>query len=186
MNKIIKIVLGILMIVIVVIVILLLWNIMDNTEKVTDIAQYEKYLGSNGKYKEHYNTYNDIFPDVIPENAEVKDFIYYYYNPWDACYMGYLVYSCDVDTYTTEYERLKELSSSEKIYIYGATEFPYELCAVYADDYYGYIYALADETKHQFIYVELQFCNGFSDIDYEEYIPQGYLPKGFSAKSKSN
>ena len=185
LNKITKIYLGIVMIAVGAIIIILFWNIIESKEKVTDISQYERCLGKNGKYKEHYNTYNDIFPDVIPENAEVKDFIYYYYNPWDACYMGYLVYSCDADMYTEEYERLKALSSSEDIYIYGATEFPYELCAVYADDYYGYIYALADETNQQFIYVELQFCNGFSDIDYEEYIPQEYLPKGFSAKSKN-
>ena len=184
MNKKTKITFGIIMVVIVAIVIPLLWNI-DSTDKVTDISQYEKYLGAEGKYKEHFNTYNNIFPDVIPEKAEVKDFIYYYYNPWDACYMGYLVYSCDADTYKAEYERLKALSSSEDIYIYGATEFPYELCTVYADDYYGYIYALADEANHQFIYVELQFCNGFSDIDYEKYIPKEHLPKGFSAKPEN-
>lgn len=184
MNKKVTITLSIVAIAIVAIVIPLLWNI-DSREKVTDISQYEKYLGAEGKYKEHFNRYNDIFPDAIPENAEGKDFIYYYYNPWDACYMGYLVYSCDEDTYTTEYKRLKALSSSEDIYIYGATEFPYELCAVYADDYYGYIYALADKTNHQFIYVELQFCNGFSDIDYENYIPKEHLPKGFSAKPEN-
>ena len=184
MNKKTKIALGIVTIAIVAIVIPLLWNI-DSKEKVTDISQYEKYLGAGGRYKEHYETYNDIFPDVIPENAQVKDFIYYYYNPWDACYMGYLVYSCDEDMYTAEYERLKALSSSEDIYIYGATDFPYKLCAVYADDYYGYIYALADEANHQFIYVELQFCNGFSDIDYENYIPKEHLPKGFSAKPEN-
>lgn len=184
MNKKIKITLGIVTIAIVAIVILFLWNI-DSTDKVTDISQYERYLGAEGKYKEHFNTYNDIFPGVIPENADVKDFVYYYYNPWDACYMGYLVYGCDAATYTAEYKRLKALSSSEDMYIYGATEFPYELCAVYADDYYGYIYALADEANHQFIYVELQFCNGFSDIDYENYIPKEHLPKGFSAKPEN-
>lgn len=183
MNKIAKIVLG-MGITMIVIVVLLFWNIFDEREKVTDIGKYERYLGAKGKYKEHYNTYNDIFPDVIPESAEVKDFIYYYYNPWDACYMGYLVYSCDVDTYKVEYERLKGLSLSEDIYIYGATGFPYELCAVYADDYYGYIYALADKENSQFVYVELQFCNGFTDIDYEKYIPIEHLPNGFSAKKE--
>lgn len=184
MKKTTKIMLAILGVVMAGIVILVVWYNMSSTEKVTDISQYEKYLGVNGKYKEHYGTYNDIFPDVIPENVEVKDFIYYYHNPWDACYMGYLVYSCDEAMYTAEIDRLKALPSSENMYIYGATEFPYELCAVYADDYYGYIYALADEANHQLIYVELQFCNGFSDIDYEKYIPQKHLPTGFSAKSK--
>lgn len=182
-KKVVKIVSGI---IITGIFLLFVLSFFDNRQKVTDIAKYEKYLGAEGKYKEHFNTYNDIFPDAIPPNAEVSDFIYYYYNPWDPCYMGYLVYRCDEDVYTKEYERLKALSSSEDIYIYGATDFPYELCAVYADEYYGYIYSLADKENSQLIYVELRFCNGFTDIDYEKYIPKDHLPKGFSAKKEDS
>ena len=115
LKKTTKIMLAILGVVMAGIVILVVWYNMSSTEKVTDISQYEKYLGVNGKYKEHYGTYNDIFPDVIPENVEVKDFIYYYHNPWDACYMGYLVYSCDEAMYTAEIDRLKALPSSENI-----------------------------------------------------------------------
>ncbi len=167
---------------IIVLFVFVLYIIADTREKVTDIAKYEKYLGEHGKYKENYGTYNDIFPDRIPAEAQVEDFCYYYYDPWDACYLGYLVYSCDKESFEAECERLYNVQSSENKYIYGATEFPYELCAVYADDYYGYIYALADRANHRLIYVELQFANGFTDIDYEEYIDERYLPVGFDAK----
>lgn len=51
LNKITKIILGI--VIIVAIVILVCWNILDNSEKVTDINKYEKYFGAEGKYKEH-------------------------------------------------------------------------------------------------------------------------------------
>ncbi len=158
---------------------------LDSRELVTDISKYEKYLGENGKYKKNYGTYNDIFPDKIPANAEVDDFCYYYYNPWDASYLGYLVYTCGQEEFEKEYERLVKLPSSENKYIYGATEFPYELCAVYADDYFGYIYALADREQKRFIYVEIQFANGFSEIDYTQYIDEKYLPVGFCAELKT-
>lgn len=158
----------------------------DTREKITDINKYEEYLGNNGKYKENYGTYNDIFPDEISENAQVEDFCYYYYNPWDACYLGYLVYTCDAKSFEKEYARLRDIPSSENKYIYGTTAFPYELCAVYADEYYGYIYALADRASNKFIYVELQFANGFTDIKYKEYIAAEYLPIGFQAEMKKH
>lgn len=184
-KKTLKLIFSVILLVIALIAVFIAYLIADSREKVTDITKYEKYLGVEGKYKENYGTYNDIFPDKIPENAEVEDFCYYYYNPWDACYLGYLVYTCPVNEYEAEYQRLKAISSSEDIYIYGATEFPYELCAVYADSYYGYIYALADKENCRMIYVELQFANGFTDIDYTKYIDAKYLPTGFYAEIKA-
>lgn len=85
-----------------------LYIISDTREKVTDITKYEKYLGEHGKYKENYGTYNDIFPDRIPDSAQVEDFCYYY-DPWDACYLGYLVYSCDKESFEAECERLHSI-----------------------------------------------------------------------------
>lgn len=149
--------------------------------KTTDVSKYTEYLGKNGEYKHNFNYYNVIFPDEIPESAEVEKFYYRYYNVWDPCYLGYLVYTCDEEEYQEEYERLKEIKSSANPYIYGAESFPYELCAVHADSYYGYIYALADEENQRFIYIEIQFCNGISDIDYEKVIDSQYLPEGFDA-----
>lgn len=105
----------------------------DSKNLTTDIKKYEEYIGENGKYKEVNQVYNDIFPDTIPDTARIEDFCYYYYNPWDPCYLGYLVYTCDEKEYQMEYERLKKIQSSEDKYVYGAKEFPYKLCAVYTD-----------------------------------------------------
>ena len=181
MKKIVKILCVIFFLIIVAVGLLVAFIVKDIWDKTTNVNKYEKYLGVEGKYKENFGIYNDIFPDTIPENVEVEDFCYIYYNPWDPCYLGYLVYACDAETFQEEYERLSNITSSEEIYIYGTTDFPYELCAVYTDDYTGYIYALADTENSRFIYVELQYCNFFNDIKYMEYIPNEYLPIGYDA-----
>ncbi|WP_252238955.1 hypothetical protein [Clostridium sp. VAP51] len=103
--------------------------------------------------------------------------------PFDPNYVSYLVYSCDDVDYAKETERLSKLESSKDYLIYGATGFKYPVCAVYADSYNGYIYALADKENNRLIYVEINFCNYFSDIDYEEIIDKQYLPIDFNAKS---
>ena len=148
----------------------------------TSISDYEKLYGEDGRYKNKYIGYNDIYPDTIPESAEVETFYHEHMSFWDDSYLGYLEYTCNEQDYTMEYQRLSELDSSENALVYSATGFPYELCAVYADEYYGYIYALTDEENHRFIYVDMQFCNYFADIDYEEYIPEQYLPYNFDAQ----
>ena len=91
------------------------------------------------------------------------------------------MYRCDENDYQAETERLKQIPRPTDYLIYGATDFPYPLLAVNAS-YYGYIYALADEAQQEIVYVELTFCNHFTDIDYEKVIPQKYLPLGFDAK----
>ncbi|MEY8425729.1 hypothetical protein AALB52_24205 [Lachnospiraceae bacterium 38-14] len=155
----------------------------DSRDRTEDIGKYQEYIGKDGKYKENFDLYNDIFPDSIDKNVcEVEDFCYYYYNPWDPCYLGYLVYTCDEEFFEKEYQRLKELDSSEEPYPYGIKNFPYELCAVYTNRDYGFIYALADREQKKFAYVELQFCNGFTDIKYEKIIDAQYLPEGMDIK----
>lgn len=145
-------------------------------DKTTDISNYSEYLGSEGKHP------NDIFPNSIPDSAEIEKFTYYYYNPFDPNYVAYLVYSCNDEDYMKEIERLSKLDSSEEYLIYGATGFNYPVCAVYADSYNGYIYALADEENNRLIYVEINFCNYFSDINYEDIIDKEHLPINFDAK----
>lgn len=155
----------------------------DSRDRTEDIGKYQEYIGKGGKYKENFELYNDIFPDSIDKNVcEVEDFCYYYYNPWDPCYLGYLVYTCDEEFFEKEYQRLKELDSAEEPYPYGIKNFPYELCAVYTNRDYGFIYALADREQKKFAYVELQFCNGFTDIKYEKIIDAQYLPEGMDIK----
>lgn len=145
-------------------------------DKTTDISDYSEYLGNGGKHG------NEIFPDSIPDSAKIEDFCYYYYNPFDPNYVSYLVYSCNDEEYAKETERLSKLKSSEDYLIYGATGFIYSVCAVYADDYGGYIYALADKKNNRLIYVEIKFCNYVYDIDYEDIIDKEYLPINFNAK----
>lgn len=145
-------------------------------DKTTDISDYSEYLGNGGKHG------NEIFPDSISESAKIEDFYYYYYNPFDPNYVSYLVYSCNDEEYAKETERLSKLESSKDYLIYGATGFNYPVCAVYADDYEGYIYALADKENNRLIYVEIKFCNYFSDIKYEDIINEKYLPIKFDAK----
>lgn len=146
-----------------------------------EVGQYEALLGADGIYKENYLGYNDIFPDEIPASAMVEDFYYKCYDKWDVSYMGYLVYTCDEADYEAEYARLADIDSDEDYQVYGITGFPYELCAIYADDYYGVIYAMADEENRRFIYVSLEFCNYFTDIRYKQTISEEYLPYGFDA-----
>ena len=155
----------------------------DSRDRTENIDKYQEYVGVDGKYKENFELYNDIFPDTIDrESCEIEDFCYFYYNPWDPCYLGYLVYTCDDEFFEQEYQRLKRLDSDNEPYPYGIKSFPYELCAIYANRSYGFIYALADREQKKFAYVELQFCNGFTDIKYEKIIDAQYLPEGMDIK----
>ena len=146
------------------------------SEKTSNISNYDKYFGIKGKHN------NDIFPKNIPPSANVEDFYYYYYNPFDPNYVSYLVYTCDDEDFKKETERLRNLKSSKDYMIYGATGFNYPISAIYSDDYNGYIYALEDAENNRLIYVEIYFCNYFSDIKYEQIIADSYLPINFNAK----
>ena len=184
-KKRIAIIMGIVAAVLIIPVILLIGLLsalfMPEKEKITQTEQYEMYLGADGKYKENYVGYNDIFPDTLEKSVQVEDFVYYYYNPFDANYFGYLVCEYSQETFDEEVSRLNSLESEPYRGVYGIEEFPYELCAVYADETYGVIYALADEEEKEIIYVALEFCNYFTDIDYKEMMEDKYLPVGFDA-----
>ncbi|MFA9398150.1 MAG: zf-HC2 domain-containing protein [Clostridiaceae bacterium] len=181
-TKKIIIILGIIMLVFITIIVLFFISWVEK-DKTTNIAKYNEYLGINSKYEDKNLIYNDIFPDTIPKSAEVEDFYFYYYNPWDPNYLSYLVYTCSDADYEKEKNRLKALDSAEDYLIYGATEFPYPVCAVYADRYFGYIYAMADKEHNRLIYIELTFCNNFTDINYQKIVDKDYLPIGFDAKN---
>lgn len=149
----------------------------------TDIAEYELYLGEEGKYKQNYLAYNDIFPDFIPDSAEVEIFNNICEDGIDKHYLSYLVHTCSDDDFTAERERLAGLDSTD-YNVYGTTGFnsDYELCAVYADEYYGIIYALADDADNRLVYVAIEFTDYICDIDYDAIIDSSHLPIGFDAK----
>jgi DNA-binding transcriptional MerR regulator len=152
---------------------------------VSDIEQYQSILGTSGEYKSNYIGVNNIFPNEIPLSADIEKFCYIYYDTFDANYLGYLVYTCSDEDYKIEYNRLKSLNKTKNYKVYGATGFNYELCAVMSDEYNGIIYALTDSEENRFIYVDLEFTDYYTDIDYEMIVNKDHLPIGFNAKKNN-
>jgi len=158
-------------------------------DKTTNIRDYNKYFGGNGEYRQNYvrwlgrNGKNniDIFPESIPDSAKVEDFCYYYYNPFDPNVVLYLVYTCSDEDFMEETGRLSKLNSDKDYLIYGSTGFNYPVSVVCANDS-GYIYALADKENNRLIYVGINFCDYFTEINYKKIIDEKYLPINFDAK----
>ena len=150
----------------------------------TDIAKYQDYIGENAQeeYKNKWGMDESIFPEKITTDMNVEDYKMVYYNPWDAQYLSCLVVNYEAADFQKERERLQEYASTEYLGYYGVTGFldEYELLAMYADSYQGFVYALSDK-EDTIIYVEMIFCNYYLDLDYEEYIDEKYLPVGFDA-----
>lgn len=150
----------------------------DNIEEYT---RYRKGEAADRDFRSKWGMDERIWPEQITEDMEVIDYIMVYYNPWDAQYLGYLEVNYDNTSYVAEVQRLKEYESTDYIGYYGVKGFKeYELLAIYADAYHGFVYALTD-GKDTIIYVEAIFCNYFMDLDYTEYVPAEYLPEGFDA-----
>ena len=165
------------------IIFLFLGGIFTEPEINTDINLYNDYIGENAKeeYKSKWEMNEEIFPKNITKNMNVIDYKMVYYNPWDAQFLSYLVVNYNKEDYENEVNRLKSYSSTDYIGYYSVTGFTkYNLLAMEADPYYGFIYAITD-GKERIIYVELIFCNYFYDLEYEKYINTDYLPDGFDA-----
>jgi len=150
----------------------------------TDIAKYQDYIGEDAleEYDEKWGMDESIFPKEITDDMDVEDYKMVYYNPWDAQYLSYLVVKYDEEDFEREIKRLQDYDSTEYLGYYGVTGFreEYELLAMYADSYQGFVYALSDK-EDTIIYVEMIFCNYYLDLDYKEYIDEKYLPVGFDA-----
>ncbi len=164
---------------------LLIWDYTnEEIMEDTDVSHYLNYMGSDAdeEYRNKWGMDETIFPAEITDEMMVKDYKMVYYNPWDAQYLSYLVVDYDEKNYEAEVKRLQSYDSTEYKGYYGASGFDeqYELLAMYADDYQGFVYALTNK-ENQIIYVEIIFCNYFMDIDYEKYIDNSYLPIGFDA-----
>ena len=128
-----------------------------------------------------------IFPAELPREAEVEAFRMVYYDPWDAQWVTELVLRYDdAAAYDAEVERLADYPSTEYLGYYGVTGFDgdWELLAMYADPYYGFVYAVTDGAG-RIAYVELIFCNYFLDVDWTAYVEPELLPAGFDASPDS-
>ena len=126
-----------------------------------------------------------IWPEEIREGMEVLDYKMVRYDPWDAQFLGYLTVRYGAEAYEAETARLAAYPSSEYLGYYGVTgpgDLP--LLAIWADPYYGFVYALA-EGEDAIVYAEEIFCNYFLDLDPREYIPENYLLEGFDAGPKN-
>lgn len=151
-----------------------------------NIDDYERYRSGEQAEKEFQSKWDmdeSIWPESITEKMNVTDYKMVYYDPWDAQYLGYLVVEYPPDAYTAETQRLLDYPSTEYKGYYGVTgESDYKLLAVYADPYYGFVYAMTDEDN-TIIYAEQIFCDYFMDLDYKKYVPEKYFLDGFDASS---
>ena len=152
-------------------------------EEYNDISHYSEYMTfdeSVAKWTK-WGMDETIWPQKITDDMKVADFKMVYYNPWDAQYLGYLVVDYPAKEYDAEVKRLREYPSTDYVGYYSVEEEKtYDLLAVNADEYQGFVYALTD-GKGRIIYAEEIFCNYMMDIDYEKYIPKEYLLDGFDA-----
>ena len=152
-------------------------------EVYTDISHYGEYMsfGAGSKWNK-WGIDESIWPQEITENMAVSDFKMVCYDPWDAQFLGYLVVDYSEDDYIEEAERLKTYKSTDYIGYYGVEEEKtYDLLAINADPYNGFVYALTD-GKNRIIYAEEIFCNYYMDLDYWDYISEEYLLDGFDAR----
>lgn len=154
-------------------------------EVYTNINEYNNLIGEKAKseYRSKWGMNEKILPSKIEDSYYVQDFKFVYYNPWDAQYLIYLVVDYNNEDYIKELDRLDTFGIESYEGIYDVTGFKnYRLLAMDSDPYYGFVYAMTDDSN-RIIYVEIIFCNNFMDLDYNEYIKKEYLPDGFNAKS---
>ena len=148
-----------------------------------DVSKYNNYIGINAKenYRDKWGMDESIFPEEIIDETKVVDYKMVYYDQWDKQFLSYLVIDYDNEDYKKEIERLDNYKSTDYLGYYGVEGFSnYDLVAMYANPYNGFVYAITD-NENRIIYVELIFCNYFYDLNYKEYIPSKYLPDGFDA-----
>ena len=172
------------------IVLFLFGGLAAKPEVYTDVAHYREYMSfgaenSDSKWSK-WGMDEEIWPGEISDSMNVADFKMVYYDPFDKQYLGYLVVDYTEKDYAAEVERLKAYPSTEYVGYYGVREeTTYELLAVNADSYQGFVYALTD-GQGRIIYAEQIFCNYFMDLDYSRYIPVEYLLDGFDATQEND
>lgn len=169
--------------------ILLFGSLTAKPEVHDDIEKYAECMSfSNDNPDSIWNKWGmdeSIWPLTINDVSDVVDYKMVYYNPWDAQYLGYLVMDYSAEDYAAEAARLKEYPSTDYVGYYSVIEErTYELLAVNADEYNGFVYALTD-GHNRIIYAEEIFCNYYMDLNYKDYIPSEYLLDGFDATKEN-
>ena len=165
--------------------VILLTGCGSRIEVYESVSDYSRYM-SFGVTDENSAWYKwgvdeSIWPESIKDEKAVSEYRMVRYDPWDAQYLGYLVMDLKDADYDAEVKRLRKYPSTPYTGIYSVREEEtYELLAVNADEYHGFVYALTD-GRNRIIYAEQIFCNFFLDLDCEKYIPREYLLDGFDA-----
>ncbi len=167
--------------------ILLYGSVTAKPEVHDDIENYAEYMSFSHEGQDtlwsKWGMDESIWPRTIDDISAVADYKMVRYDPWDAQYLGYLVMDYKDGDYAAETARLKAYPSTEYVGYYSVREeSTYELLAVCADPYNGFVYALTDGNS-RIIYAEQIFCNYFMDLDYRDYIPEEYLLDGFDAST---
>ncbi|MBR2531509.1 MAG: hypothetical protein IKE56_02440 [Lachnospiraceae bacterium] len=169
--------------------IMLFGSFTSRPEVYDEIGNYTQYMSfSYDNADTLWNKWGmdeSIWPHTIKDVSDVVDYKMVRYDPWDAQYLGYLVIDYPAEEYDAEAARLKEYPSTDYVGYYSVVEeHTYELLAVNADEYHGFVYALTD-GQNRIIYAEEIFCNYYMDLDYMEYIPKEYLLDGFDATKEN-
>ena len=149
-----------------------------------DISDYQQFIGPKHLAKYLFQDPCEIFPQELADAVVPVEFQFVYYNPWDAQYVTYLTLQYRDEEYEKELERLSAIGIEDYTSFYSVTGEPegYNLVAMDADKYYGFIYAMIPEKADGTItYAGIQFCNYFLDLDIQDYLPGKYLLSGFDA-----
>lgn len=154
---------------------------------VNDAGQYNTYIHNGKTMASEYGMGEDPIFDVLPETISVKpdEFQLFYYNPWDPQYIIYMTLDYG-DRYDQEIKRLEGIGIDEYEGIYTVTGEPagYDIVAMNADGYNGFVYAMVPENSDgntKITYVAIVFCNYILDVDVRDYLPEKYLLQGFDA-----
>lgn len=156
----------------------------DTVHVYEDGSEYGRFFGPEAT--EHFLSEETldpaIFPAALTSEMDVREFKMIYYNPWDPQWLGWLTVAYSEADYAREAERLAAFPRGSYEGIYSVTGFPEEPLAVNVDDYQGFLYAIPTPGEANSItYVLMEFCNYFYDLNYQDYIPEAYLPLGFDA-----
>ena len=149
----------------------------------TNITKYEDYIGQNAKdrFINKHSVDEVIFPKTITSDMRTLEYQMTYYNPWEEQFLSYLTVQYSDDMYRLEKKRLKEQGIDEYKGFYCAEDEPknYDLLALEADSFGGFVYALIPENQDNTVtYVEIIFAPYFLDLNVEDYIPKKYLLEG--------
>ena len=179
---------------------LLLFSVwIEKIEVYTDIENYDNYFNTpiedNGDYQIFHQLDEEMFrlyPETITSDMDVEDFLVVYYNPWDPQFVTDLVVDYTSEDYAEEIERLEEIGVEEEyLDYYNVTGEPegYDIIAMDADEYYGFVYAMIPEEASadntEITYVGIWFCNYFMDLDPSDYLPEEHILEGLDVSTNN-